>query len=156
MKLYTSYYAQLRHFTPNVVGLSTAIWPPKWRPFGKDANGILVVDCPPLHPGPSCAGLCTGRCAFKKAPDCDFIRAYQKQLEAIDAISFWNSIRILSEKVRQNDHIDDPDFAFLVYEAPTNKCSERIAIQQWVRSQGIEIEEWHRQLTSRKFCAIIG
>lgn len=34
MKLYTSYFAQLRNFPRNLVGLSTAVWNPKWLQSG--------------------------------------------------------------------------------------------------------------------------
>ena len=41
MKIYISYFAQIRNFPPNLVGLSTAIWNPKWLQKGRSQNGII-------------------------------------------------------------------------------------------------------------------
>ncbi len=68
MKLYTSYFYQVRFFRPNMVPLSTAIWDPKWYHDGKDhaytfidKNGVINgIRCEALHPGTSCSGLCHG------------------------------------------------------------------------------------------------
>ena len=77
MKLYTSYFAQLRKFPPNLVGLSSAVWNPKWRPMGKDKRGVICVDCPPFKPGRECEGLCEGKCDPKHPHDCAFLKAYK-------------------------------------------------------------------------------
>ena len=84
MKLYTSYWAQVRNFPKNLIGLNTTIFPPKWRPLGQDARGIWVIDCPPLKPGTECDGLCNGKCAPKHPQDCSFLQIYSNQLNKID------------------------------------------------------------------------
>ena len=144
MKLYTSYFAQLRNFPPNLVGLSTAIWNPKWLQSGQDKNGALWLDIPPLKPGCECEGLCAGKCNPKHPQDCKFLKAYYEQLKKIDYFKFMNKLFDLHNKICENEGFDELDFAFLVYETPRNPCSERIVIQKWFHENGMKIEEWHK------------
>lgn len=142
MKLYTSYFAQLRKFPQNLIGLSTAVWNPKWRPMGKDKRGVICVDCPPFKPGRECEGLCNGSCNPKHPEDCAFLKAYKAQLDKLNIIRIQNSLGKLGTEIAQNEKLKDANFAFLVYETPANPCSERSVIQQWFREHGIPIEEW--------------
>lgn len=142
MKLYTSYFAQLRKFPQNLVGLSTAHWNPKWRPMGKDKRGVICVDCPPFKPGLECDGLCNGSCNPKHPEDCAFLKVYKTQLDKINLIQFQNSLGNLAAKIAAQENIQDIDFALLVYETPANPCSERVAIQQWGKENNIAIQEW--------------
>ena len=142
MKLYTSYFAQLRKFPQNLVGLSTAHWNPKWRPMGKDARGVICVDCPPFKPGRECEGLCAGKCNPKHPEDCAFLKTYKAQLDKLNWDSICHSLAHLAANIAYDEKFSDVDFAFLVYETPQNPCSERWPIQQWFKEHGIEIEEW--------------
>lgn len=142
MKIYTSYFAQLRKFPPNLVGLSTAVWNPKWRPMGKDKRGVICVDCPPFKPGHECEGLCNGKCEPKHPEDCAFLKAYKAQLDKLNITRIQNSLGKLAKQISYDEGLQDIDFAFLVYETPSNPCSERIAIQQWFREHDMPIEEW--------------
>ena len=142
MKLYTSYFAQLRKFPPNLIGLSTAVWNPKWRPMGKDKRGVICVDCPPFKPGHTCEGLCNGSCNPKHPQDCAFLKAYKAQLDNLNIISIQESLGKLGAQIAQDEGFTDVDFAFLVFETPTNPCSERVAIQQYFKEHGINIQEW--------------
>ena len=38
--------------------------------------------------------------------------------------------------------MNDIDFALIVYETPSNPCSERVAIQQWGKENHLNITEW--------------
>ena len=142
MKFYTSYWAQVRNFPRNLVGLNTTIWPPKWRPLGKDKNGVIVVDCPPFKPGEKCEGLCNGKCAVKHPQDCTFLQTYYQQLEDEITPNTFVIINNLAKKIKEGEHLDDVDFAFIVFEKYDNPCSERAAIHKWFKSHNIPIEEW--------------
>ena len=142
MKIYTSYFAQLRKFPPNLIGLSTAIGNPYWRPMGKDKRGVICVDCPPFKPGRECMGLCAGRCDPKHPEDCDFLKAYKAQLDKLNLYSIQESLGKLGTQIARDEGFTDVDFAFLVYETPTNPCSERVAIQQYFKEHGINVQEW--------------
>lgn len=143
MKIYTSYFAQLRNFPRNLIGLSTAVWNPKWRPMGKDARGVICVDCPPFKPGHSCSGLCNGKCDPKHPNDCEFLKVYKAQLDKINIHRIQESLGKLATQIAQDEDLKDIDFAFLVYETPWNPCSERVAIQQYFKEHGIECKEWN-------------
>lgn len=148
MKFYTSYYYQVRNFPTNLIGLSTAKWPPKYINFGvPDARGVIVVDCPPFKPGEKCAGLCDGKCAKKHPEDCLFLRTYRQQLEDEITPDFFQSLNDLADRIKNGEHLDDIDFAFIVFEKYDNPCSERWAIQDWFRKKGMAIEEWTKKST---------
>ena len=148
MKLYTSYFAQLRKFPPNLIGLSTAVWNPKWRPMGKDKRGVICVDCPPFKPGRECEGLCQGpQICQEMHPEnnpthCAFLKAYKAQLDKLNIIKIQESLGKLGTQIAQDEGFTDVDFAFLVFETPTNPCSERWMIQKWFKEHGVPIEEW--------------
>ena len=145
MKIYTSYWAQVRNFPKNLVGLNTTVWPPKWRPLGQDKRGVICVDCPPFKPGCECEGLCAGKCDPKHPYDCDFLRTYKAQLDKLNWHSISESLGKLGVQIARDEGFKDVDFAFLVYETPANECSERGPIQQWFKEQGVHIEEWHKE-----------
>jgi hypothetical protein len=142
MKLYTSYWAQVRNFPTNLVGLNTTIWPPKWRPFGQDKRGVIVVDCPILKPGHECEGLCNGKCNPRHPTSCKFLLTYEDQLKKIDMNDFLSKLHKLEKRIKEGEKLDEINFAFIVFEKYDNPCSERAPIQDWIRSQGIQIEEW--------------
>lgn len=144
MKIYTSYWAQVRNFPKNLVGLNTTIYPPKWRPLGQDKRGIWVIDCPILKPGKECEGLCNGKCDPKHPNDCAFLDTYHEQLMKINMDDFSSHLTDLYYKITEGENLDTIDFALIVFEAPTNPCSERGALQSWLRYNGVEVEEWQK------------
>ena len=144
MKLYTSYWAQVRNFPRNLVGLNTTVWPPKWRPLGQDKRSVWVIDCPPLKPGKECEGLCAGKCDPKHPEDCSFLQVYYQQLCKLDFNEFMNNLKRLEFQLCEGELLDHVDFAFIVFETPTNSCSERFPIINWLKSHGVEVEEWKK------------
>ena len=140
MKIYTSYWSQVRNFPTNLVGLNTTVWPPKYRPLGTDKRGVTVINCKPLVPGRECEYLCRGTCDPPHPQDCSFLQTYRKQLDKINFNEFYTYMGELSKKY------NNADFAFIVFEPPTRNCSERIPIQNWFHDNGIEIEEWHSNI----------
>ena len=143
MKIYTSYWYQVRNFPRNLVGLNSTIWPPKYRPLGKDSPGVIVVDCPPLKPGAACEGLCDGHCAIKHPHDCKFLQVYRSQLDNINLEDFLTHLEKLAAAIKEGEGIEDEiNFAIIVFEKPSNLCSERQAIWGWGGMCGLDIKEW--------------
>ena len=145
MKIYISYWAMVRHFPKNLIGLNTTIWPPKWRPLGLDKNGVRIINCPPLQPGLECEGLCEGKCNPKHPKDCQFLKTYRAQLDKIDFNNFilhLNNFKNLF--LSENSEYDDVDFALIVYEKYDNPCSERQPLKDWLHAHGQEGEEWQK------------
>lgn len=145
MKLYTSYWAQVKNFPKNLVALSTVVWEPRWYYVGGvDKNGIISLQCSPLRPGHSCNGLCNGHCEPRHPQDCAFLREYRKQLDAIDFDDFIQhlldlQVRLLKDFPERKEF----NFAFIFFEKYDNPCSERWVVQDWFRAHGVEIEEWY-------------
>jgi hypothetical protein len=110
--------------------------------MGKDKRGVICVDCPPFKPGHECEGLCNGKCEPKHPEDCAFLKAYKAQLDKLNITRIQNSLGKLAKQISYDEGLQDIDFAFLVYETPSNPCSERVAIQQWFHEHGMPIEEW--------------
>lgn len=148
MKLYTSYWGQVRNFPKNLVALSIVVWEPKWYNVGGiDKNGIISLRCPPLRPGANCDGLCNGKCQPKHPKDCAFLREYRKQLDAIDFNEFMEHLLDLRARLCADfPTIEDFDFAFIFFEKYDNPCSERWSVQDWLRAHGIEVEEWKKAI----------
>lgn len=144
MKIYTSYWAMVRNFPKNLVGLNTTIFPPKWRPLGQDNRGVWVIDCPPLKPGEECEGLCAGKCNPKHPEDCSFLQVYYQQLCKLDFNEFLDKLQKLKLQIEAGELLDNVSFAIIVYEKWDNLCSERGPIQKWLQENGIKIEEWHK------------
>jgi hypothetical protein len=111
--------------------------------MGKDKRGVICVDCPPFKPGRECDGLCNGNCNPKHPEDCAFLKTYKAQLDKINITQFQNSLGILASKIIEQEKISNIDFALIVYETPSNPCSERVAIQQWGKENNLKIEEWN-------------
>ena len=143
-KIYISYYAQIRNFPKNLIGLSTVKYPPKWRPLGQDKRGVWVIDCPILKPGKECEGLCNGQCEPKHPDDCNFLKVYFEQLMKLDFNDFMERLKFLRDKICTGENLSDVNFALLVFETPTNPCSERKPLHLWLKYNGIEVEEWHK------------
>ena len=155
MKVYTSYFYQLRFFKPYMIGLSTAMWDPKWFHNGKgqnwkfkDQHGVwngLRAD--PLVPGPICNNLCRGREVCKDAgPDkCEFLAKYLLQLRSLDCKEIIGRAEALAYRIQALEGFkEEPVIVFLFHETPKNPCSERWKFIEWLRENGIEVEEWNK------------
>ena len=145
MKLYTSYWAQVRHFPRNLISLSTVMWPPKYEVKDSTGNAALIVTCDPVRPGEKCAGLCGGQPCDGSPDKCKFLRTYREQLEELNINDFMDKLQSLHDVICKVEGFDDVDFAFIFYEKYDNPCSERWPFQDWVRAHGIEIEEWKKK-----------
>lgn len=151
MKFYTSYFYQIRNFTPNMIPLSTACGDPKWYHADRDKNFVYfdnnrVVNglrAEMLHPDKTCAGLCEGAFACPYTPDvCAFLQAYKYQLDRVDFMDFIERCRQVADSVRECNHFEgEPIIVLMVHEAYGNPCSERRTIQNWMTSHGIACPE---------------
>lgn len=154
MKIYTSYFYQIRFFPKNLVPLSTAIFDPAWyHDFTRadtyqffDKRGVLNgMRIPIFMPGAQCEGLCRGMNGCISNPnDCAFLRAYRKQLDGLDFAATLQKFSSLGARIAQDQGYPEVDFALIVHEAPSNGCSERTVIQQWFKDNGYDIKEWSK------------
>lgn len=158
MKIYTSYFYNIRFFSANMLPLSTAMSSPKWfRNFSREgtisrASGtgvILGMRAEPLVPGIGCSGLCDGNREIDCGGNpmkCDFLRAYRKQLDKLDFNSIMKRIESICERAQKYAGFpQEPIPVFIVYEAPDRQCSERRVIQEWFKDNGVIVPEWRKE-----------
>lgn len=144
MRIFTSYFYQIRFFNKDTYPFSTAMWDPKWfHDFkGEDyvfqhSDGVIYgMKYYPFVPGPTCDGECHGRegCPTGDPSKCDFLRHYREQLDKLDVNTVLKEIEDIVGP--------DADVCFIFHEAWDNPCSERRVVQEWFKDNGVEIKEW--------------
>lgn len=156
MKIYTSYFYQIRNFPPNLIPLSTAIWPPKWFVHDghawKDRRSVINgIEAKMFAPQPNndwCLHCSAEKRASYDGDFCPFKIKYYYQLQQLDFCSVWQRFIALANKIKSKEGYDDVDFALMLHEAPGNTCSERPMIQRWFRENGNPIWEWGYDIMS--------
>lgn len=148
MKIRTSYFYQIRNFKENMIPVSTAIWDPKWfhqnrghKYIFEDKRGIINgIRLEALITEAQGCGLCP--CNDKNPTTCAFLKSYEQQLEKIDFNKMITDMEKLAiEYQKDKGFLDEPIIVLIVYETPQNKCSERIAIQNYFNKHGVECKE---------------
>lgn len=141
-KIYTSYFYQIRNFTPSMIPVSTAlsdpIWfrPPDGQEYYLDKRGIICgLRYDPLIV--QSMGTCDCPCENKQIlqGQCPTMREYRQLLETIDFDKMINSFKYCLNKFNKDTIV------LIVYETPKNPCSERKALQDYFNSHGIECKE---------------
>ena len=149
MKIATSYFYQIRNFTPNMIPVSTALSDPAWYrpPEGKkyyiDKRGIVCgLRYEPLIVQKYGKHICP--CEDKSmAPACPTMIEYEQLL---------NSLVNKEETLKAFDYCatkfqkelgfkEEPVIVLIVYEAPTNPCSERYALQRYFDCKELEFDK---------------
>lgn len=151
MKIAISYFYQIRNFKENMLPLSTACWDPKWFHDNQDEkhifidkrgiiNGIRIL---PLHPDVTCEGLCQGKqCTNKKPSQCAFLQTYEKQLNNLNFEELYTDMENLANKFQEYKKLkEEPILVLIVYETPTNPCSERQILIKYFNLKGINCQE---------------
>jgi hypothetical protein len=151
MKVYTSYFYQIRNFKPNMIPISTAMWDPKWYHDNKSydykfidrhgvVNGIRLKE---FSPSPYISDYC-GDCKHEKynPKECPFLKEYADQLDSyqFDKVMRW--LTTTMSVAKRDMHLsDEPIPVLIVYETPDNGCSERDIIQAYFNKHGVECAE---------------
>lgn len=146
MKIYTSYFYQIRNFKPWMIPVSTAISDPVWYrpPRGKeyyiDKRGIvcglryepLIVQREAQH----CMCPCENKIG---APICSSMQEYEQLLfSLVDKERTLKAFNYCAEKFRRLFDNEEPIIVLMVYETPDNKCSERYALQKFFNCKELE------------------
>ena len=156
MKIYISYFYQIRFFEPNMIPISTCLSDPRWyhnftgdkQVQFYDKRGVINgVRADVFKPGPWCDGLCRGPeyCETHDPEHCDFLMWYRRQLDQLDFASIMQRFENLGKKFQEkHPNFQDVIPVLIVYETPKNPCSERRVIVEWFKDNGYELEEWHK------------
>lgn len=139
MKIVTSYFYMIRYFTPNIIPVSTALSDPAWYrpPTGKeyyiDKRGIVCgLRYEPLIVQRYGEHICP--CESKNlAPACPTMIEYEQLL-----FSLVNKEKTLKAFEYCCNKFNADTIALMVYEAPNNPCSERVALQKFFNCKELE------------------
>jgi hypothetical protein len=158
MKIYTSYFYQIRFFKPYQIPISTADWDPKWfhdnknqSHIWKDKNGVWNgIRLEILNPSHCCSILppeCVGCKKETRNPKiCSFLKDYKNGLH--NKLNFNELLEYITKIAEYfqclEGFTEEPEIILLLHESPDNLCSERVPIQELFREHNIEIEEWKR------------
>ena len=103
MQIATSYFYQIRHFTPNMIPVSTCLSDPVWYrpPAGKeyyiDKNGVVCgLRYEPLIVQPTWG--CPCQFQGEGNPHCDFLREYRRNLYGIDKEKTLKAFQYCADK----------------------------------------------------------
>ena len=141
MEIRTSYFYQIRNFTPNLIPISVCLSDPEWfRPKdGKqyyiDKRGVICgLRYEPLIVQQY--GTCGCPCEDKgQGLTCTTMQEYRQLLETyVDKDKLYKAFDHCAKMFK----IEDPIFVLIVYEAPTNPCSERLGLQQFFNCKELE------------------
>ena len=148
LKIYTSYFYQIRNFTPNLIPVSVCLSDPVWYrpPQGKEyyidkkgiVNGLryepLIVQRYGVH-------ICP--CEYKdQAPFCPTMIEYENLLKLlVDKEKTLKAFEFCCNKFKKELNLEeDPIICLMVYEAPNNPCSERQALQKFFDCKELKID----------------
>lgn len=155
MKVYISYFYQIRFFKPYQIPVSTADWDPKWfhqnkgqSHIWKDANGVWNgIRLEILNPSHCCSilppecVLCSG--TERHPESCSFLKDYREGLDKIGFEELMCYLNGIGDHFKQLEKFDEePEIILIVHEAPNNPCSERIPLQDYFLSNNRELKEW--------------
>lgn len=144
----TSYFYQIRNFTPNMIPVSTAISDPVWYrpPQGKEyyvdkrgiINGLryepLIIQKYGIHTCP-CENTVV-------APACPTMVEYEQLLfTLVDKERTLKAFEYCANKFKRPFDEDEPIIVLMVHEAPCNLCSERFALQHFFNCEELEIDK---------------
>lgn len=143
MKIRTSYFYQIRNFKKNMIPVSTAMSDPLWyRPeqgqeYFFDKRGIVngLRYTPLIVQG---GFECGCPCETRQYGSCSFLKDYAQALNTVDFDKMLKAFEYCGNKFVKDD---EPIIVLMVYEVPSNYCSERIALQNLFQQHGIECKE---------------
>ena len=149
MRYFISTFYNTRYFQPHQIGVSTAVWQPKYWKYEQNKNGAVMGICEPLLSSAKLSEdvICQRGCQHKnEVPNCPFLVSYREYLETIDFEKLTAEFeRIASEDKKINNYQQEPEIVLLVYEAVNNPCSERLGLVKLFADHGIELKEWAKE-----------
>ena len=150
MKIFITYFYNIRFFKPHTIPISTAVWDPKWfhnfqghdiifKDKNNVLNGIRYQDLSPVNIPQSCP------CENKDPNNCQFIKDYAEYLNTLNFDKVYSDLEFIGNKAKEILKFDEePEICLMVYEKPDNPCSERKSLIEYFNKHGISITEWNK------------
>ena len=164
MKWLISYFYQVRNFNPNMIPLSTAIYPPKW--YGKgdvaarfDKNGVIIgLDIPEFkfpqelfETSLSIEEQCCKDCPYYETIQkgwfdtfywCPFMKVYYNHLYNQNFHDIIKKYETFVSSLNDQFHLNIDTIILIVHEPPQRRCSERIVLQKYFEKNDEKLEEY--------------
>ena len=156
MKIYTSYFYQIRNFKRHMIPVSTATWDPKWfHDFTgsydyvfKDKRGVWnglranILHFPKerYNTNNACGDACP--LATRDPSKCGFMTELAQYYDSLDFHYLLSNLGRLGDKVKEIEGFsEEPIIVLIVYEVPSNKCSEREVLHKWFKKNNYNLTE---------------
>ena len=143
-----SYFPMVRYFKANQIGISTAVWDPKYWTYGLNRNSSVTGISEKVLSPTLVEQYCCKECTYKKdLPNCPFLTAYRNYLDTVDFNYLMTEFKRIAEDVKKiNNYVGEPEIILLVYETPDNPCSERAALVGYFKKHDIVVEEYKKSI----------
>ena len=149
MKYYITHFYNIRYFQSHQIGISTAVWQPKYWKYEQNKNGAVMGICEPLLSPAKLSEevICQRNCIHRNVvPNCPFFVSYREYLETVDFEGLIAEFdRVAAEVKKVNNYQQEPEIVLLVYEPANNPCSERQPLIEYFAKNGIELKEWTKE-----------
>lgn len=149
MRLAISYFYQIRFFKPYMIPVSTCFTDPDWFHNWRspdynfiDKRGVINglrcenflmqeqnIKCP-------CENHKTNSCG------CSFLQKYSEHLESMNLDDMLRTFSIAAQFIKELLKFnEEPIIVFIVYETPSNPCSERGPLLNYFERHNIDCKE---------------
>lgn len=153
MKVKISYFYQIRNFKPNQIPISTALWDPKWFHNNENSSTVFLDKRGVINglrfkqfvPNNKISSLCKGNknCSNLNPDSCGYLRGYYEQVSELDFEAVMDSLTGIGDVYQEKlDIEDEPEIILIVFETPSNKCSEREVLIKYFKDNGYVLEEF--------------
>lgn len=139
-----------------MIPVSTAKWDPKWFHnftgsydyIFKDKRGIWnglranILNFPEERyvENNQCGEACS--LVTKDPSKCGFMTELTRYYDSLNFQDILLNLERLGNRVKENDgFIEEPIIVLIVYEVPSNKCSEREVLHKWFQKNGYNLTE---------------
>lgn len=153
MKYKITNFYNIRFFKPYQIPISTAVWDPSYFHdncgqahcfIDKNGvmNGIREEMLSPKYISKE-HQTCQKDCPYREInPECPFLLAYRKYLAtvAFDALN-CELERTCKDIKKVLAFKEEPECILIVYETENNPCSERNALKDYFKKNGVELTE---------------
>ena len=152
MKIMISYFYQIGNFKKSMIPMSTALSDPTWYHDNQGENHIFkdkrgILNGLRLKPIIVHDWNCGCPCEEKKPGSCEFLSHYRALLDNIDFDKMYKGIESFANRYKEENNIEEEIImTLIVYETPSNPCSERGALIDYFKSKGIEVEEFQPKI----------
>lgn len=172
MKIWISYFNNIRNFNEHLIPVSTAMYDPKWYHDDSYDKSKTFVDKRGVVNGLRCNRLtlpiykwdalvetghqCSRMCQFNPN-ECKFMKLYSQYLKTVDFEKVMSQLKTYRREVAEffykiehpnfpfllkDEELDDYEIVLIVHEKPDCKCAERPVLIEWFKQYDVDVQEW--------------